>query len=848
MPNISLNSAQYNAPGVYLSEDTRGNTLTSVISFSSGYIFGEVPELVSTSLTTGIPYLTPILLGSLTEYEQRLGNGNINNFIAPTSGPTLTTYNSVKQFFRNAPSAGASLYIIRVKPVDSFVLQMGTPTAFDVTDTSGLSSVVYGYPVTINDVPLGRVDYDQDGTETHIGIVVPQSITPAQAVLQLIDAIRDSSLSSELVLQDGDDNVSVRIYPRLSTGKLYVNGYDTSLLSAGAVAGLNYPSFSIYKYDPTYGTVSAANKTKSSDYVYAIETAIDPGVFPPGFLMAPAAFSKFNPEDRLIVGTALENKASEIDFSWMAIVDCGPQDGTDIANNYGYPVFSLDDQTNLPTNEEEPFYIAETQEFYQRSEGIPTYGSEGSINYIDGIEITLDGRFATPQAVITPGNTIDAGVILNLGVNGHFVVNRSFAPTVANIDPLDPVGDGTMLSGYLSPYRMVKRVVKTTDLTVAVVGTALNAGQYISAGQVLGNPVTSTGYYRVQASFTPTVLPIDPANPDGGSVSLADPGVLYGPNHYVGKGQLLDHSGILYYANRPVLLNNVGQIPSTAFTDGSLDRDIPLAYYKEWVRVNLSEDVIKLATYTPNNVNSVRIGARSVLYNNASHEAFKREHLMYSTAAGHLAYYAPYVIDLEGYAVPPSSSVVATGLRIYADRGFFEPIGGVGYPLRGVLRPQIEITRAHQQSSNPTGLNAIRLLPNQGTVIWGARTRSANKLFRWINTRIIVNVVINSLRNSFDDKIFRAIDGTETMFREIRGTAEGLLYRLYSGGALFGANPSDAYRVIVNSSNNSNFSIEDGIVNVQIFVVPVSTLEVISISITRSAIGTLDVAVGTAGN
>lgn len=846
MPNISLVSSQFTAPGVYLSQNTNGNVTSTINSFTAAYLYGEVSELISASLTTGIPYNVPLLISSLEDFEIRLGNGNAANFSAPTSGPALTTYNSVKQFFRNAASnVGASLYFIRVKPVDSFVLSIDSPPeAFQITDDAGLAQTVYGYPIEINNVQLGRVDYDAQGNATHIGVQVPVTVSITEAIAAVINAIKNSSLSSSIVLQDitGADNL-IRIYPRLNNGSIIINGLNTSTLPSGINNAASFNSFSVYKYDPLVenSNVSAVN---SSDYVYSIETAIDPSVFPPGFLFAPAAFAKFNPEDRLTVGTALENKAAEIDFSWMAIVDCGPQDGSDIVSHYNYEKLNLADFTSINNgyvpDGEKPFYIAETQEFYVYNTDANLYGSSSS-TFVEPKDINLNDQFVPKLASTTAGTLIKAGSVIGIGSPNSvlYVVNGDFTPTNSAISILDPIGDGSMISALLTEVKMVRDVVQASDITVAVAGQSLSAGSYIRGNQLTGGQPGFQTYYRVQATFTPSVLPIDPTNPRG--TGTPEPSLLSSQQHWVAKGQLLNNNGTLYYVRKAFRLTTIGQIPD--LSSGFLDRDIPLAFFKLWVQVNLNEATIKLATFNPSNIESIKLGARNVLYNNASHEGFQREHLMYTSPLGHLAYYAPYLVDLEGYNVPPSSAVVGMALRSYRERGFFEPPAGVNYPLRGVLRPQINLTRAHQQQSNPTGMNAIRLLPNQGTVVYGARTRSGNKLFKWVNTRIIVNVVINSLRNSFDDKIFRAIDGTQTMFREIRGTAEGILFRLWSGGALFGANAQDSYRVICNDTNNADFSLEDGVVNVQIFVVPVSTLEVVSITITRSAIGSLSATV-----
>lgn len=843
MPNISLVSAQFNAPGVYLSQNTNGNISSTINSFTAAYMYGEVYGSVSTSLTTGLPYNVPLLITSLEDFEIRLGNGNVSNFITPTSGPELTTYNSIKQFFRNAVTeVGASLYFIRVKPVDSFILTVtNSPDVFTITDDAGLAQTVYGYPLEINNVQLGRVEYDITGAATHIGVQVSATTTAAEATLKIIDVIKKSPLSSSIVIQDldGADNI-LRLYPRNNNGVIYINDINTSTFVPGSDNRYDFDSFNVYKYDPLVDSpdVSAVN---ASDYIYSIETALDPSVFPPGFLMAPAAFAKYNPKDRLAVGTALEQKASEIDYSWMAIVDCGPQDGSDIVNHYKYETLDLSTYSSLPTNGD-PFYVAETQEFYTYNPD-PLF-THAPNDFVQTNEIFLDSNYLTiltntPQDVL-----IKAGSVINVyNDDAYYVVNEDFTPTDVIILLNDPVGDGSTRSGLLTEVKAMRNVVQLSDVTVAVANIQLTSGQYIRGSQLVGGiPATNT-YYRVQANFTPTVLPIDPANPRG--TGTPEPSLLSGSNHWVAKGQILNNNGTLYYVRKSFALTTLGEIPNS--NSGILDRDIPLAFYKLWIQENLNASTIKLATFSPSNLESIRLGARNVLFNNASHEALQREHLMYTSPLGHLAYYAPYLVDLEGFNVPPSSAVIGIALRVYRERGFFEPVGGVSYPLSGVLRPQFNITRAHQQQSNPTGLNAIRLLPNQGTVIWGARTRSSNKLFKWINTRIIMNVVINSLRNSFDDKLFRAIDGTQTMFREIRGTAENILYRLWSGGALFGANPNDAYRVICNDSINSNFSIEDGVVNVQIFVVPVSTLEVITISITRSAIGNLTTVISGVG-
>ena len=147
---------------------------------------------------------------------------------------------------------------------------------------------------------------------------------------------------------------------------------------------------------------------------------------------------------------------------------------------------------------------------------------------------------------------------------------------------------------------------------------------------------------------------------------------------------------------------------------------------------------------------------------------------------------------------------------------------------------------------NPKGCNAVRTLPGYpqfAVYIWGGRTRLTNpddaqqKLYQFVNTRVILNVVYGSLRRAFDSQIFNVIDGFGVVFNQIISVGNSVLNQLYVKGALFGARPSDAFQVICDSRINLPETIEQGIVNAKVFVTPVPTLERIQIDLIRVAIG-----------
>ena len=847
MAEVSLAVQQFTAPGTYITQDFAGALPAGIVSFSNAYLFGEVSDLVSTSLTTGIPYNVPIQITSLEDFETRLGNGNQNAFVTPAFGAALDTYNSVKLFFRNAASGvAASLFFIRVKPVGGATIQVGNPESFTLTDNVGIQQTLFGYPIEINGFRIGRVDFDSLGNSTHVGVQVSNASAVAESTLAVLDAIVNNAPVSASVyarLQPGTVDV-IELFPRTVDGGLSINGIDVTTIT-GPVAEASYSYDRLLASDDPS---SSRPRVEARDYVYAIENSLDPTVYRPGFVIAPAAFAKFNPEDRLRVGTALENKVSSIDYSWMTLVDCGPADGTGIQLHYDLERFDLADQSNL-TGLEQPFFIRETQEFYVPNQAADF--SEGSAGVgVAAKDMDLPRNFTALTAVVV-GTELETGDVIeaeDAGTTYLYVVQENFTPTVAPIDIADPVGDGSNDTDLLDRAKLIVELEENTPIVSPVAGQQVDSGSYVEVIGPGGLPQLTNAL--VVSDFTPTAVPIDPADPVGdgsNQTGLLDTNdVASTADKVFAAGQLIDEDGILYYVRGSVQQDGNG-IPSISLTNGDLDRTIPLAYYQEWVRVNLIDGSMNLATFNPADPSVASLGARNVLWNSANHDALAREHLMYTSAFGYLAFYGPYVVDLEGFNVPASASVAGTALRRYREQGFQEPPAGTIYPLRGVLRPQINITRAHQQSSNPTGMNAIRLLPNQGTVIFGARTRSSNPLFRWVNTRVILNVVINSLRGAFDDKIFRAIDGGQNLFRQIRGTADGILYLLWQGQALYGASPAEAYRVIVNNSNNPDFNLENGAVNVDVYVVPVSTLEVISIRVVRTAIGQLSLTVSSGG-
>lgn len=204
---------------------------------------------------------------------------------------------------------------------------------------------------------------------------------------------------------------------------------------------------------------------------------------------------------------------------------------------------------------------------------------------------------------------------------------------------------------------------------------------------------------------------------------------------------------------------------------------------------------------------------------------------------GHSVYYAPYIKNLNDRFVPPSGFIAGIACSRYNSEGFQQPPAGSRYPLRGAIGLKFEISAQQQEVTYALGLNPIRSLPNRGIVAWGARTMSPNPLFKFINTRAILNVLVDVLNRSFDDIIFEQIDSAGTLYSRVKSVASQVLSQFYRQGALFGARPEQAYAVICSGANNSDNLLEAGTVRADIYVATSPTLERLAITVVRTPAG-----------
>lgn len=204
---------------------------------------------------------------------------------------------------------------------------------------------------------------------------------------------------------------------------------------------------------------------------------------------------------------------------------------------------------------------------------------------------------------------------------------------------------------------------------------------------------------------------------------------------------------------------------------------------------------------------------------------------------GHGAFFAPHLKNLDDRFVPASPFVAGIACSRYVNEGFQQPPAGSRYPLRGVTDVKFKITAQQQEVTYALGLNPIRSLPNRGIVVWGSRTLSGSPLFRFVNTRVILNALIDVMNRSFDDILFEGIDSAGTVYSRVSSIATQVLNQFYNQGALFGSQPEQAYLVVCGDSNNTPALLENGTVRMDAYVATSPTLERLAVTIVRTPLG-----------
>jgi phage tail sheath protein FI len=214
------------------------------------------------------------------------------------------------------------------------------------------------------------------------------------------------------------------------------------------------------------------------------------------------------------------------------------------------------------------------------------------------------------------------------------------------------------------------------------------------------------------------------------------------------------------------------------------------------------------------------------------------------TSSSYLAVYGPWLTasDPSAQAVgatrllPPGAAML--GLYAQADQnsGTQQSAAGGSFPISGAVAAQVRFQNADLDSLNMLGINVIRAVSgNSGVVPMGARTLASGMPDRYISIRRTLMYVTHLCVQATSFAVFRP--NNADLWDQVTSVLSDELTTLYQAGVLKGSTASQAFQVICNSTNNTENSVANGVVNVQVGVALNTPGEYILIQIGQLATG-----------
>jgi len=194
--------------------------------------------------------------------------------------------------------------------------------------------------------------------------------------------------------------------------------------------------------------------------------------------------------------------------------------------------------------------------------------------------------------------------------------------------------------------------------------------------------------------------------------------------------------------------------------------------------------------------------------------------------SSYAGFYYPwvYTADLQSGArrlVPPSGHVLGLYARTDNERGVWKaPANDV---LRSVFDLEYYVDTGTQEILNPRGVNAIRQFSGRGIRVWGARTLSANSLWKYVSVRRLFIFLERSIYEGTQWVVFEPND--ERLWERVKDTIRLFLRTQWREGALMGTTEEQAFTIACDRSTMTQDDILNGRLICEIGIAPVRPAE-----------------------
>ena len=182
--------------------------------------------------------------------------------------------------------------------------------------------------------------------------------------------------------------------------------------------------------------------------------------------------------------------------------------------------------------------------------------------------------------------------------------------------------------------------------------------------------------------------------------------------------------------------------------------------------------------------------------------------------------------------VPTAGHVMGVYARVIENRGIHKAPAGTDAVVKGFVEMEYPLTPANISTLNPIGVICICSRPNAGIVLWGARSlNSTDSTMRYVTDGLLNLNIKKSLYDGTQFAVFEPND--ESLWSRVQATCKAFLETLRTSGALKGT-ADEAYYVTIDSTNNTDATIAEGQLNIEIGYAPVKPAEFVIIKLAHS--------------
>ena len=156
--------------------------------------------------------------------------------------------------------------------------------------------------------------------------------------------------------------------------------------------------------------------------------------------------------------------------------------------------------------------------------------------------------------------------------------------------------------------------------------------------------------------------------------------------------------------------------------------------------------------------------------------------------------------------MPPSGFVTGIYARNDINRAVYKAPANEVVNL--ALGFEMLLSKAQQEVLNPEGINCFRFFEGRGMLLWGARTKSSDPEWKYVNIRRYFAYLEHSIDRGTQWAVFEP--NGERLWANVRRTVEDFLLNEWQMGALLGDKPEKAYFVRCDRTTMTQNDLDNG--------------------------------------